>query len=491
MSSTQEVGEIFGAGKGPAHAMMRSPTVLIASIGLWGMNVFFFRIFGIDYVKVLKHDLWLIDGNGGTPTILSSSAIPTQGFAHRPHQLPPSSQEELLVRQRRLGDDAYSSDESQSDEVADDDSAVEVTLIVDGNAVTWGRLVGLSLCLLILLHSTYYCWIDMWGGGSIGAVFAFYATVTIAIVFPLPSTRWLRKATVLVLQRAFELVNPRCSCVSLEQNTCPRPIPFVDVFFADAMCSLSKVLFDWGMLMHMASHYPYPVPKDIHHIVIPSVFAAIPFLIRARQCLVMYTVGRLRNDAHRAAHLWNALKYSTSVFPLCLSAYQKTVSAKRALELEPYLIGLVIINSTYALYWDIVMDWGFFKNPGAACVGGIYPMDQNRPKSCGHAILRPRLRFGVAMSVLILTADTILRFSWLLRFYHTIFPSGDSFAMCTQFLEVFRRAMWNLLRIEWENLKQSTTPQPNSKTKDEEMVKFLPKSGTIPRKIETSEVKDA
>jgi hypothetical protein len=155
MSSTQEVGEIFGAGKGPAHAMMRSPTVLIASIGLWGMNVFFFRIFGIDYVKVLKHDLWLIDGNGGTPTILSSSAIPTQGFAHRPHQLPPSSQEELLVRQRRLGDDAYSSDESQSDEVADDDSAVEVTLIVDGNAVTWGRLVGLSLCLLILLHSTY------------------------------------------------------------------------------------------------------------------------------------------------------------------------------------------------------------------------------------------------------------------------------------------------------------------------------------------------
>jgi hypothetical protein len=57
MSSTQEVGEIFGAGSGPAHAMLRSPTVLIASVGLWGMNVFFFGIFGIDYVKVLRHDL--------------------------------------------------------------------------------------------------------------------------------------------------------------------------------------------------------------------------------------------------------------------------------------------------------------------------------------------------------------------------------------------------------------------------------------------------
>eukprot|EP00522_Entomoneis_paludosa_P017772 CAMPEP_0172464596 /NCGR_PEP_ID=MMETSP1065-20121228/50950_1 /TAXON_ID=265537 /ORGANISM="Amphiprora paludosa, Strain CCMP125" /LENGTH=128 /DNA_ID=CAMNT_0013220873 /DNA_START=33 /DNA_END=415 /DNA_ORIENTATION=+ len=57
MSATQEAGDIFGAGRGPAHAMLRSPTVLIASVGLWGMNVFFYQLFRIDYVKVLKHDL--------------------------------------------------------------------------------------------------------------------------------------------------------------------------------------------------------------------------------------------------------------------------------------------------------------------------------------------------------------------------------------------------------------------------------------------------
>jgi hypothetical protein len=28
------------------------------------------------------------------------------------------------------------------------------------------------------------------------------------------------------------------------------------------------------------------------------------------------------------------------------------------------------------------------------------------------------------------------------------------FALFTQFLEVLRRALWNLLRVEWENLKQ-------------------------------------
>ena len=75
--------------------------------------------------------------------------------------------------------------------------------------------------------------------------------------------------------------------------------------------------------------------------------------------------------------------------------------------------------------------------------------------SCWYLLLRSRLRFGVAISVLILLTDVILRFSWVLRFYHKLFPSGDSFVLCTQFLEVFRRAIWNLLRVEWENMKQS------------------------------------
>lgn len=85
--------------------------------------------------------------------------------------------------------------------------------------------------------------------------------------------------------------------------------------------------------------------------------------------------------------------------------------------------------------------------------------------SCWYSLLRNRLRFGVAMSVLILATDVILRFSWVLRFYHKLFPSGDSFVLCSQFLEVFRRALWNLLRVEWENLKQSghhlSNPKPN------------------------------
>eukprot|EP00985_Skeletonema_marinoi_P024489 scaffold17055_cov73-Skeletonema_marinoi.AAC.2 len=57
MSSGQEVGEIFGDGSGPAMSLLRSPTVIIAAVGLWGMNVYLFKLFKIDYVHVLTLDL--------------------------------------------------------------------------------------------------------------------------------------------------------------------------------------------------------------------------------------------------------------------------------------------------------------------------------------------------------------------------------------------------------------------------------------------------
>jgi EXS family len=259
--STQEVGQIFGEGSGPEDAMLRSPTVIIASIGLWGMNVYFFNLFKINYVKVLNAD--------------------------------------LVKEQRELKGQAEELDISDADDTTtvskeDQEPLVRAASTIPlGNRITAGKLICLSLVLLCLLHLTTYIWMNVMDRGTLGAVFCFYGTVTIAICFPLPSTRWLRTSTILVLQRAIELLNPRCSCIYMPSNG-PRPIPFIDVFFADAMCSFSKVFFDWGMLWHMASYYGQPVPKSTHNILIPSFFAAIPYLIRARQCVIMHRVGLIK-----------------------------------------------------------------------------------------------------------------------------------------------------------------------------------------------------
>lgn len=127
------------------------------------------------------------------------------------------------------------------------------------------------------------------------------------------------------------------------------------------------------------------------------------------------------------------------------------------------------------------MDWGMMQDPNlviqSACGGGAgliprRPSDiidttadgtpivvssshkKKEDRTCHRAFLRPTLRYGTTISTWIVIADCLLRFSWTLRFAHHLFPSNDSFVLFTQFLEVFRRSIWNLLRVEWENIKQ-------------------------------------
>lgn len=126
------------------------------------------------------------------------------------------------------------------------------------------------------------------------------------------------------------------------------------------------------------------------------------------------------------------------------------------------------------------MDWGMMQDPtavvqtataGLACYpkGGAgnkgHVLSKQRDGPCHHVCLRPRLRFGLTLSTLILVADSFLRFSWTLKLVGggKLFPSNDAFVLCTQFLEVFRRAIWNLLRVEWENIKQKKWQSTKSK----------------------------
>ena len=362
MSSTQEVGDIFSTGLGPSHAMLRSPTVLIVSIGLWGMNIFFFRLFGINYRYVLQYDLLreqqqqqcelkeqkqqlqqqqqsesLVKGIPSAPMSTGSivslgSTVLNNGDKDDKPSASRSFDENDLDREKETLKDRYIDKEMQYL----DYPALEAATTA-GATITWYKLVIFSLILLFLLHFTTRIWMDVLGRGVVGAVLSFYATFVIYIFIPLASNQWLRKAFQITLHRTYALIQPRCWC--LRPTEMPRPIPFVDVFYADAMCSLSKVFFDWGMLLHMASHYPNPVPQAAHNIIIPSLFAALPFVIRARQCLLMWSIGRLKKDPNRYQHVANAIKYSTSIWPLLLSAYQKTMEDPiKAQSLDIYLI---------------------------------------------------------------------------------------------------------------------------------------------------------
>lgn len=60
---------------------------------------------------------------------------------------------------------------------------------------------------------------------------------------------------------------------------------FVHVFLADALCSLSKILFDLGILFSLFCSYPHNLPKNSAVLVIPSLFGVLPFVVRIRQCM--------------------------------------------------------------------------------------------------------------------------------------------------------------------------------------------------------------
>lgn len=471
---SQEVGEIFGDGKGRATALLRSPTVIILAVGLWGMNVALFRLFGIDFAHVLTLDL--IKEKEANAKDESDGSDKEEGGSDLC-----SSAGGLTLEKKRHGHGhgTSSTPGSNSKTHHHHNHGSNPSTSINNNDVTAVKLILFSLSLLLLLHLSTVMWIDVLGGSTIGAIFAFYSAVIVGIALPVPSTAWIRTACATVFHRTFELVNPRCFCL---RPGIPRAVPFIDVFFADAMCSLSKVFFDWGMLWHLAWHYPQSVPMELHSIAIPSIAASLPYLIRARQCIVMYTIGSMKSDPKRYQHMLNAIKYSTSLWPLIVSAYQKVVATEEEKEtLDKVLIVLFAINSTYSLAWDIIMDWGMMQNPQGmmpeSCAGGSMGATAgSKPLSCAHSVLRPRLRFGASTSIAILLIDMVLRYSWLLRFWETdLFPNPDIYILCTQFLEAIRRSLWNLLRVEWENIKQ-TRGKETEQSEMIEMDPFLPVS---------------
>ena len=141
MSSGQEVGEIFGEGRGPAHAMLRSPTVLIASVGLWGMNVFFYRLFGINYIKVLRRDLIQIEEH----EIQKKSTTEMVDVSDHSDE----DGEEGSTNPDSVYENSYPISQGEADGI------MKTSPIDRSGAITWERLVSLSVLLLFLLHFTY------------------------------------------------------------------------------------------------------------------------------------------------------------------------------------------------------------------------------------------------------------------------------------------------------------------------------------------------
>mmetsp|Transcript_28942 Transcript_28942/g.36313 ORF Transcript_28942/g.36313 Transcript_28942/m.36313 type:complete len:388 (-) Transcript_28942:148-1311(-) len=216
---------------------------------------------------------------------------------------------------------------------------------------------------------------------------------------------------------------------------------FIEVFVADALTSLAKTLSDIGLIIWFWTLYDDRLmPTASSHIINPNVskcllqgcMATLPFLLRARQCKVCY--DNEENLTRKKNHLMNFIKYISS-FPVVWIPVTQSIFQLQSTSFFNFIkYSALILNSGYSLLWDIKMDWGLFgKSPRWPGTRKITLMNCAWP-------------YYAAVLV-----DVFLRFSWLLKLMESCDTCSfmDS-KLAFEIIEICRRAMWFVLRVEWE-----------------------------------------
>jgi len=229
---------------------------------------------------------------------------------------------------------------------------------------------------------------------------------------------------------------------------------FFHSFVADWFTSMVKVFQDmlWATCFVLSGDFLLSEDEDqtrhawehrfwYKNVVIPLICLA-PLWFRFNQSLRRYV-----DTGKRWPNLANAFKYALSqtvtlfgaFHPLYLY-YQDKPSRKESgfgVDLFQVLwMGLFVSSSLYSYFWDVYMDWGL-----------------GRPKM---KFLGPRLMYPKRMHYYgVIFIDLFLRFMWVM----TLVPpqSGASFVLpsyltvITMSLELLRRTLWGLFRLENEH----------------------------------------
>ena len=222
------------------------------------------------------------------------------------------------------------------------------------------------------------------------------------------------------------------------------PVTFWHVIVADYMTSLAKAFSDLQLSACIssailserqplgASYTPTTALWEAHYFSCADTYAnalmlALPFWMRLMQCLKVYSVtGEQKN-------LWNALKYSTA-FPLVYAGYLRR--HRPSLRHDRLFALAAIVQSSYCFFWDVQMDWGLLRRDARA--------------PFGWSMREPLLITKKKWVYFVLCAFNLsLRFVWALSLFGiATSPGGGMFFL--ESVEIVRRTVWAIFRIEWE-----------------------------------------
>mmetsp|Transcript_21180 Transcript_21180/g.59576 ORF Transcript_21180/g.59576 Transcript_21180/m.59576 type:complete len:721 (-) Transcript_21180:92-2254(-) len=260
-------------------------------------------------------------------------------------------------------------------------------------------------------------------------------------------------------------------------RTCAAPffaVNFGDNLVGDVMTSLAKPLQDVpAAVCYIFSSHPQNAesvrrfithgdtcPSFEHHVILP-VIAGLPFFFRLMQC-----ARRFRDAPGEVKHLWNFGKYAASLMVIVVSTVQKD---------KAVIIVFSAIATVYAAIWDVRMDWGL------GCRELALLMDrrgQDEVQARNASLLEPggstgKRHFGPHVYWIAVLFDCTARLAWVV----TLWPVDILADNITQralihavvcLVEIARRAMWVVLRIEHEQVANASgyrgilwVPRPN------------------------------
>lgn len=263
------------------------------------------------------------------------------------------------------------------------------------------------------------------------------------------------------------------------------PLRFRDIYVADTLTSFNRVIADslYASCWIVSGSFATPYNTSIHSAErvkststsfgteflqctnpqmtsVVSIFQLLPLVTRALQCTRGIYDNLLADPNKRNLcsffslaenpQLFNAWKYLLSIIVVLIGLFQASNKS---------LYYLAICTATlYKWWWDVVMDWGLCAS-------------DNLPDTPGemldfHSYMHPRKLFlraslmypSIAAYYFSIVVDLVLRFFWVL----SLLPPGSlgGFSLVGYQLsfflgavEIFRRAMWGILRVEYEHLK--------------------------------------
>lgn len=254
-----------------------------------------------------------------------------------------------------------------------------------------------SICLYLTMHKTMEKWISFQYVPLI--LIGIYVVMLLLPIktFYYRSRKWFVKAIFHVFTPGF------------------RRVSFKDFFIADLMISLT---FFWASLYLTTCFYLSndPVLCSPRKSWVTPALISIPLLIRFIQCCRKY------RDMWMDKDFFNALKYAVSICAVFASSWA-IIEDSVIFALVTWIL-IATVSAIYSYYWDITNDW--------------------KASSKDKIIPRKYMRIAVVINL-------FLRFNWILTISTFIIFNQLFISFLLGCLEVIRRYMWALFRMELEH----------------------------------------